>query len=249
MNLPLRLGSRGDDVKRLQLVLGEVQDGIFGDVTRAAVRAWQSARGLLADGVVGPATWKAMSATTIPFPPVTAEQQAYLNAAATAAVPPGDPRLQTIIGGPAPPDLPEAAIALVKKWEGFRAAPYLCPAGVPTIGYGATFYLTGRKVTLQDPPITETEASVLLRKMLDVFAADVRVSVKVPLSANEFGALTSLAYNVGIGAFRNSTLLRKLNAGDKTGAAEQFGVWVKGGGKTLPGLVSRRADEVALFRA
>jgi lysozyme len=248
MNLPLRLGSSGDDVKRLQLVLGEVQDGIFGDVTRAAVRAWQSARGLLADGVVGPATWKAMNQETSAAvgKPTTEQNQPVTEGAFITQVPAG-------AAGSKPdqeaPDLPEAAIVLVKKWEGFRAAPYLCPAGKATIGYGATFYLTGRKVTLQDPPIGEGEAGVLLRKMLEVFAADVLVSVKMPLSPNEFGALISLAYNIGIGAFRNSTLLRKLNAGDKAGAAEQFGAWVKGGGKTLPGLVSRRADEVALFRA
>lgn len=62
MNLPLRTGSRGPDVARVQAVLGEVADGIFGEVTRAAVRAWQSARGLAADGVVGPKTWERMSA-------------------------------------------------------------------------------------------------------------------------------------------------------------------------------------------
>lgn len=62
MTLPLRLGSRSDDVRRVQAILGEVQDGIYGEVTRAAVRAWQAARGLAADGVVGPATWAAMSA-------------------------------------------------------------------------------------------------------------------------------------------------------------------------------------------
>ena len=146
------------------------------------------------------------------------------------------------------PELPEAAIALVKRWEGFRAKPYLCPAGVPTIGYGATFYLTGRAVTLQDPPIGEAEATILLRKMLAKFAGDVRAVVKVPLTPNELGALTSLAFNIGVGAFGKSTLLRKLNAGDRAGAAEQFGVWKMGGGKVLPGLVSRRAEEAALFR-
>lgn len=66
MSLPLRLGSRGDDVRSVQAILGEVQDGIYGDVTRAAVRAWQQARGLAADGVVGPATWAAMTVTGIP---------------------------------------------------------------------------------------------------------------------------------------------------------------------------------------
>ncbi|MDB5415307.1 MAG: lysozyme [Rubritepida sp.] len=147
------------------------------------------------------------------------------------------------------PSLSEAAIALVKKWEGFCAAPYLCPAGIPTIGYGATFYLDGRKVTLADKPISEADAAALLRKMASKFAADVLGMVKVPLSANELGALTSFAYNLGADALRDSTLLEKLNASDRTGAAAEFGKWVKAGGRTLPGLVSRRADEAAMFRA
>ncbi|MDB5413074.1 MAG: hypothetical protein JWR10_1409 [Rubritepida sp.] len=143
MSLPLRLGSRGDDVKQLQAVLGATPDGSYGEVTQAAVRSWPRARGLAPDGVVGPATWAAMEAS-----------------------------LQEAQGCPAP-DLPEAVIALLKKSEGFRAAPYLCLAGIATMGYGATFYLDGRKVTLADMSISEADAAVLLPKMASKFAADI----------------------------------------------------------------------------
>lgn len=117
----------------------------------------------------------------------------------------------------------------------------MCPAGVPTIGYGRT---TGVRLGQK---ITQAQADAWLVQEYDTFEAQVRALVKVPLTANQLGALTSFAYNLGVGALRSSTLLKKLNAGDYQGAGAEFAKWVKAGGKTLTGLVRRRAAEAALF--
>jgi lysozyme len=136
---------------------------------------------------------------------------------------------------------------LIKEKEGLRLKPYLCSAGVATIGYGSTMYADGRKVTLKDAAITESQALELLANTLDKYEKAVNDYVKVPLTQNEFDALVSFTYNLGAGNLLSSTLLKKLNAGDKAGAANQFEVWNKAGGKVLQGLVTRRAAEKALF--
>jgi lysozyme len=136
----------------------------------------------------------------------------------------------------------ELALPLVARWEGCKLSAYLCPAGVWTVGYGAT----GPDVR---PGVkwTQEQAEKRLRADLRGFGERVDVLVRVPLTAGQLAACASLAYNIGIEAFRRSTLLRKLNAGDYTGAANEFNKWVRGGGRVLPGLVKRRADERRLF--
>jgi lysozyme len=153
------------------------------------------------------------------------------------------------------PELPQSAVDLVKRWEGWhralpdgRAGPYMCPAGVATIGYGATFLLNGSPVTMQTPPVTRAEGEALLLAQLAIFRRGVLGLVTVPLNANQLGALTSFAFNLGLGRLRSSTMLRRLNGGDYEGAAEEFPRWNRAGGRVLPGLVARRADEQALFR-
>ncbi|MBF9235569.1 lysozyme [Microvirga alba] len=141
----------------------------------------------------------------------------------------------------------EAGIALVKQFEGFRAKPYRCPAGIPTIGYGATFYPDGRKVQLTDPPITETFATEMLRNMLGGFERGVLRHVAVPLAQHEFDALVSFAYNLGTESLPGSTLLKKLNAGDKRGAADQLLRWNRANGQVMAGLTRRREAERAMF--
>jgi lysozyme len=136
---------------------------------------------------------------------------------------------------------------LIKEKEGLRLKPYLCSAGVATIGYGSTMYADGRKVTLKDASITESQALELLANTLGKYEKAVNDYVKVILTQNEFDALVSFTYNLGAGNLLSSTLLKKLNAGDKAGAANQFEVWNKAGGKVLQGLVTRRAAEKALF--
>lgn len=143
--------------------------------------------------------------------------------------------------------LNDAAIKLIKSYEGLVLRPYLCAAGVPTIGYGTTRYPDGQKVKLKDKPITIAKAEEFFLYDVQEFCEGVEKNVLVELSDNQFGALVSFVYNVGIMAFINSSLLRRLNAGDHELAAEEFLKWVHAGGKRLPGLVKRREAERSLF--
>ena len=141
----------------------------------------------------------------------------------------------------------DAALKLIAQSEGFRAKPYTCPAGVPTIGYGSTRYADGRAVTLSDPAITEAQAKNNLQQTLVEYENAVTRYVTVPLTEGQFDALVDFAYNAGAHNLRNSTLLKKLNSGDYSGAAAEFAKWVNGGGKKLPGLIKRREAERRLF--
>ncbi len=138
-----------------------------------------------------------------------------------------------------------AALSLIKRFEGLRTTAYLCPAHIPTIGYGHT--RTVKREDVGKKKITEKEAERLLAEDLKRFEADVSRLVKAQINENQYGALVSFVYNIGPGAFAGSTLLRKLNAGDVQGAAKEFERWNKGGGKVLNGLVARRAAEKDLF--
>ena len=139
-------------------------------------------------------------------------------------------------------------IELIKKYEGFRSKPYLCPAGVPTIGYGATYYPGGRNVTMNDDAITKERAEDLLRDMLTSYENGVNRYVKVSLSQNKFDALVSFAYNLGNGALQKSTLLKKVNLDPcDSDITNQFNRWVRAGGRVLKGLQKRRKDEAELY--
>lgn len=141
----------------------------------------------------------------------------------------------------------DKGLALIKQFEGFSARPYLCPAGVPTIGYGATYYPDGRRVTMQDRPVTEADATAMLRAMLASYEAGIARYVQVPLTQGQYDALVSFAYNLGLAALKSSTLLRLVNARDWQGAAAQFPRWNRAGGKVLPGLTRRREAERVMF--
>jgi len=143
--------------------------------------------------------------------------------------------------------LTKKGIDLIKRFEGFSSKPYLCAAGVPTIGYGNTFYENGTKVTLNDSPITLERGEELLWFVVSVFADKVANLIKVPISNNQFSALVSLTYNIGMGNFASSTLLKKLNAGDYQGAADQILRWNRARGKESLGLTNRRIAERELF--
>lgn len=136
---------------------------------------------------------------------------------------------------------------LVKKYEGFRSKPYKCPAGIPTIGYGSTLYLNGVKVSMLDSEISDTFALELLEKTLNDFANKIDKVIKVSLNQNQFDALVSFTYNIGICAFTKSTLLTKLNNCDFQGASKEFVRWNNANGKVLKGLTNRRLDEQKLF--
>jgi lysozyme len=142
----------------------------------------------------------------------------------------------------------EAGLSLIKSFEGLFLKPYLCPANVPTIGYGTIKYPNGKAVSIQDPAITEKQALEFLEHEVNEKSAAVERLVKVDISDNEFAALVSFSYNVGIGALQKSTLLRRLNANeDRSKVAEEFLRWNRAGGKVLAGLTRRRQAEKALF--
>jgi lysozyme len=136
---------------------------------------------------------------------------------------------------------------LIKESEGFRSSPYLCPAGVPTIGYGSTRYADGRAVKLTDKPITEEQAQTIMKASLKAYEEAVLRYVTVSLNQNQFDALVDFAYNAGAQNLRTSTLLKLLNQSLYDKAAAEFDKWVYGGGKKLGGLVKRRALERKLF--
>lgn len=138
-------------------------------------------------------------------------------------------------------------IDLIKQFEGLRLKPYLDVAGIPTIGYGNTYYDNGRRVSLRDEPITEERAEVLLGESVRRYADAVSRYVQVSISQNQFDALVSFAYNVGNEALRKSTLLLKLNKWLYKEAGEEFDKWVYANGERVQGLVNRRAQEKALF--
>jgi len=138
---------------------------------------------------------------------------------------------------------------LCKQFEGFKSRPYLCPAKVPTIGYGSTYYSTGVKVTLEDPPISEEEASKLLLHELynNYLPAVLRSCPKLVNHEKRLNAIVDFAYNLGSGRLQTSTLRRKVNDEDWDGAKEQLMLWTKGGGKVLKGLYLRRQAECLLL--
>lgn len=138
----------------------------------------------------------------------------------------------------------EQGLALTQRFEGLRLDAYQDVAGVWTIGYGHT----GPEVRAGQK-ITELEAESLLRQDVAGAVGCVNRSVTTPLAQNQFDALVDFCFNVGCRNFTQSTLLKKLNAGDSAGAAEQFLMWVHAGGKRVPGLVRRREAERTMFLA
>lgn len=141
----------------------------------------------------------------------------------------------------------QAGLTMIEQFEGCKLKPYLDVAKVPTIGIGTTRYPDGKSVTMNDPPITEAEAQSFLKSHLEGDCKAVSGLVKVDVTDNEFAALVSFAYNVGRNALASSTLLKKLNSGDKQGAADQFLRWDHAGGVVVAGLTRRRKAERALF--
>jgi lysozyme len=137
---------------------------------------------------------------------------------------------------------------LIAEFEGLRLKAYKCPAGVWTIGYGSTSYPDGSKVKRGDTCTKERALDLLLWYVAVEMMPLFKRVVKAPLNNNELCALLSLCYNIGNGAFRKSTLLKKLNAGEsRKTVADQFLKWNKGGGRVLAGLVRRREQERKLF--
>ncbi|WP_019223004.1 lysozyme [Bartonella rattaustraliani] len=138
------------------------------------------------------------------------------------------------------------ALALIKQWEGLRLEAYEDSGGVWTIGYGHTS-AAGAPTVHKDMQITEKEAEKILRQDLKKCESVVVKAVIVPLNDEQFAALVSFCYNVGITAFCKSTLLKKLNKGEYETIPTELQKWTRVGGKRIQGLVNRRAAEAGLW--
>lgn len=140
----------------------------------------------------------------------------------------------------------QKGLDLIKQFEGLRLKAYDDGVGVWTIGYGTIRYPNGVRVKSGDT-CTKEQAEQYLKTDLDSFENVINTKVKVTLTQNQFDALACFVYNVGATNFSNSTLLRKLNAKDYSGAADQLLRWNKAGGKVMNGLTRRREAERKLF--
>jgi len=139
----------------------------------------------------------------------------------------------------------QIGVDLIKHFEGFISKPYLCPAGVATIGYGSTKYVDGKKVKLNDKSINENEATLLLKNTLIVYENIVNKKVKVQLKQSQFDALVSHTYNTG----GSNTLFNLIN---NEANAESIKKWfetkyISANGKVLKGLIERRKAESKLY--
>ena len=194
-------------------------DGLYGPQSERVARQFQAEKALAIDGIVGPQTWTAAFADNAPAVPV--EQN--FNSLSLSG------RINTV------------GLNLIKDFEGLRLNSYRDAVGVWTIGYGHTGTAgPGQR-------ITNAQATALLREDVATFENAVTRAVRVPVTANQFAALVSFTYNVGSGALNSSTLLRRLNAGDTLGAADEFLRWNRAGGQVLAGLTRRRVAERDLF--
>jgi len=139
-------------------------------------------------------------------------------------------------------------IELIKKFEAFRSSPYLDSGGIATIGYGATYYPNGQRVTLNDPAISEEWADTMLHRMLHTYEVAVNSFTRDDINQNQFDALTSFAYNIGTEALRRSTLIKLVNINpNDPNIAYQFSRWNKDNGKVINGLTKRRRIESDLY--
>ena len=139
-------------------------------------------------------------------------------------------------------------IRLIAEFEGFSAKPYCCPPGSPTIGYGATRYTDGTAVELTDPAIDKTAAEALLKTQLRGYEQGVERYAVRELNQNQFDALVSFAFNVGLGNLKRSSLMRTVNRNPQDPSiSDMFKRWVFADGKLLQGLQNRRAEEAELY--
>jgi GH24 family phage-related lysozyme (muramidase) len=141
----------------------------------------------------------------------------------------------------------QRTIELIKEFEGCELTAYQDIVGIWTIGYGTTAAAGLGIEPRAGMKITQAQAEELLERAVDDFGAQVAKLITVPVTKNEFGALVSLSYNIGVGAFSKSTVLRELNSGNKAAAGSALHMWNKAGGNVVNGLVRRRELEHRLF--
>lgn len=140
---------------------------------------------------------------------------------------------------------------VIKQFEGFRAKPYKDSAGIPTVGYGTIQYPDGKAVTMNDPAVTEPQAEGFLRYQISLKSKTIATYLMRSATLHQAAAMLSLTYNIGTGAFKGSTVLRKFNGGEIPGSADAFLLWdkavVDGQLVVVPGLHKRRVQERAIF--
>ena len=140
------------------------------------------------------------------------------------------------------------AAALCRRFEGAYLRPYICPAGVWTIAFGATFYQTGVRVSPHDPEITLSQAEDLLDWMLrKVFMPQVMELCPGIEQPEQLAAITDFAFNLGVGRLKASTLRKRINAGDWDAVPDELRKWTRANGKVLRGLEARREAEILLL--
>jgi len=140
------------------------------------------------------------------------------------------------------------AVKLIAQFEGFESKPYICSGGVVTIGYGTTIYPSGVKVNMNDSAITKQQAEEYLLNDINKFSNGVDLLVRKNINQNQFDALVSFAYNVGLGNLSNSTLLKLINVDPNNSLIKnEFIKWNKAKGKVLAGLTRRRNAEANLY--
>tara|TARA_R110002096_G_scaffold306639_3_gene501283 strand:- start:4739 stop:5212 length:474 start_codon:yes stop_codon:yes gene_type:complete len=146
------------------------------------------------------------------------------------------------------PSAVEMATKVIKKWEGFMPEPYMCPANVPTIGYGNTFYENGDRVAMDDCKIDRKRGEEILTHFVKKVEKQVRGVLNQKLNNHQLASLISFTYNVGIGNFSESTLLKWINGNPNLEMIpDEFRRWNKSKGKIFDGLIARREDEIALW--
>jgi len=143
----------------------------------------------------------------------------------------------------------DIAAILIRRFEGLYLTPYLCPAGVPTIGYGATYYENGARVQLTDAPITRERAEALLQWHVKTVYLPAVLRLCSGLDhPDRLAALIDFTFNLGAGQLRVSTLRKRVNAGAWGAVPDELRKWNKAGGRILPGLTVRREAEVSLVQ-
>lgn len=140
-------------------------------------------------------------------------------------------------------------IEMLEEFEAFEASPYLCPAGIPTIGYGFTYYPdTKKKVTMQDSPISKEKAVEILRLLLEQYELAVDSATVDTITQKQFDALVSFTYNIGIENYKKSTLRKLVNLNpDDLNIANEFRRWNKVKGRAVRGLTLRREKELKYY--
>lgn len=142
----------------------------------------------------------------------------------------------------------QKAVELIKRHEGLKLTPYLCPSRIPTIGYGFTMYRDGSYVTMDDPPMSIDDAERTLLGKVEKYYNQVKKLAPSDLTENQLAALTSFVYNVGVNAFKNSSLLKLIKQDPGHSRVRyEFSRWNKSRGIALAGLIKRRKEEADLY--